>query len=643
MVKAGIRRRFVVALSALVGLVVLVETAVLVVFARRHVREEIEQRALAYAELAVVPVCDAFARYSQSGISKLHGIVHDTAELNPDLRALAVYDTAGELVFHSDSLEVGARAPQLVHVGPERERPLRIPVGEQRRAWTETLASGEDFYVVLVPYVEEWGARRFAAGFYFSYDDVRAAMRAMAARIVVVGLVALLLGVAFAWILSAGSLGPVERLTAGARRLAEGELGHRIALATGDEFEVLSEALDLMAARLASTIEDLEASNQRLGRLNEELRELDRVKGDLLANVSHELRTPLTAISGYVEAFQEGLLGELDEAQAASLEVVERNLRRLRAMIDQLLSYSRMESGRLKVEARPFALAPVVRHVAEAVTAIHGKELDLRCRLPSDLPEVYGDAGRIAQVIENLVTNAVKFSPPGAPVELAAEATAHGVEVAVADRGIGIPEPEREKVFDRFYQVDASARRRFGGMGLGLAIVREILEASHSEIRLESRAGGGSVFRFELPCAAERTGNVPGRVRVALVDDDAGFVQATAAHLSSRGFAVETAATAAQGRAMIERVRPDAVVLDRLLPDGDGFELLAELGKSPATRGLPVIVATVRRERRLGLRLGAAAYLVKPVAPERVEETLREALGAATPEREEVNVEEMTP
>jgi DNA-binding response OmpR family regulator len=94
---------------------------------------------------------------------------------------------------------------------------------------------------------------------------------------------------------------------------------------------------------------------------------------------------------------------------------------------------------------------------------------------------------------------------------------------------------------------------------------------------------------------------------------------------------------------MIERVRPDAVVLDRLLPDGDGFELLAELGKSPATRGLPVIVATVRRERRLGLRLGAAAYLVKPVAPERVEETLREALGAATPEREEVNVEEMTP
>jgi signal transduction histidine kinase/CheY-like chemotaxis protein len=643
MVKAGIRRRFVVALSALVGLVVLVETAVLVVFARRHVREEIEQRALAYAELAVVPVCDAFARYSQSGISKLHGIVHDTAELNPDLRALAVYDTAGELVFHSDSLEVGARAPQLVHVGPERERPLRIPVGEQRRAWTETLASGEDFYVVLVPYVEEWGARRFAAGFYFSYDDVRAAMRAMAARIVVVGLVALLLGVAFAWILSAGSLGPVERLTAGARRLAEGELGHRIALATGDEFEVLSEALDLMAARLASTIEDLEASNQRLGRLNEELRELDRVKGDLLANVSHELRTPLTAISGYVEAFQEGLLGELDEAQAASLEVVERNLRRLRAMIDQLLSYSRMESGRLKVEARPFALAPVVRHVAEAVTAIHGKELDLRCRLPSDLPEVYGDAGRIAQVIENLVTNAVKFSPPGAPVELAAEATAHGVEVAVADRGIGIPEPEREKVFDRFYQVDASARRRFGGMGLGLAIVREILEASHSEIRLESRAGGGSVFRFELPCAAERPGNVPGRVRVALVDDDAGFVQATAAHLSSRGFAVETAATAAQGRAMIERVRPDAVVLDRLLPDGDGFELLAELGKSPATRGLPVIVATVRRERRLGLRLGAAAYLVKPVAPERVEETLREALGAATPEREEVNVEEMTP
>lgn len=639
MIESGIRRRFVIALSILVGLVVLVETAVLVFFALRHVRTEIEQRALAYAELAVVPVCAAYARYSESGISKFQGIVHDTAALSRDLRALAIYNTAGEVLFHSDDLEVGAHAAHLIHMGPESARPLRRPVGQARQSWTETFGAGEDFFVVLVPYVEEWGARRYAAAFYFAYDDVRAAMRAMAGQIVVVGLVALLLGLAFAWALSAGSLRPVEKLTAGARRLADGELEHRIALATGDEFEVLSDALDRMAGRLASTIEDLEASNERLERLNEELRELDRVKGDLLANVSHELRTPLTAIGGYVEALQHGILGDLDAVQQSSLAVVERNIRRLRAMIDQLLSYSRMESGRLEVELRPFALAPVVHHVVEAVTAVHGPELEVRCEVENDLPEVYGDAGSIAQAIENLVTNAVKFSPPQSPVTLRVAETAQGVEVAVADRGIGIPASEQEKIFERFYQVDASSRRKFGGMGLGLAIVRQVLELNHSEIRLESRPGEGSTFRFVLPFAAERTGSLPvaGRPRVALVDDDAGFVQRTAAHLSSRGYVVETAATAEQGAAMIERVRPDAVVVDRLLPDGDGFDLLARLVKGPATRGVPVIVATVRPERRLGLRLGAAAYLVKPVTPEAVEQALKEALAAAA--GEEVNVE----
>lgn len=255
-----------------------------------------------------------------------------------------------------------------------------------------------------------------------------------------------------------------------------------------------------------STIGDLEAANERLARRNEELRELDRAKSDLLADVSHELRTPLTAVSTYVEAAKEGYLGELDAAHAESIEIVERNVRRLRLTIDQLLAYSRIDSG-LEVELGPFDLEPTIREVVEELLAAHGPGLLLECDVPPGLPRAYGDAGSVAQVLENLLTNAIKFSPAGSPVTVEARRVPEGIEVAVRDRGIGIAEEDQPKVFDRFFQVDAGARRKLAGSGLGLAIVREVLARHHSEIVLTSRPGEGSTFRFVLPVA------VAGRIR----------------------------------------------------------------------------------------------------------------------------------
>jgi DNA-binding response OmpR family regulator len=161
--------------------------------------------------------------------------------------------------------------------------------------------------------------------------------------------------------------------------------------------------------------------------------------------------------------------------------------------------------------------------------------------------------------------------------------------------------------------------------------VREILELNHCEIRVESEPGAGSTFRFVLPLASERTGMLPtrGRRRVVIVDDDAGFVQRLAAHLSGRGWVVETAAGTEPGWATIRRVRPHAVVLDRLLPDGDGFDLLERLQGRSSTRRIPVLLVTIRAERALGLRLGAAAYLRKPIDAEELERRLEEVVGEA--------------
>jgi len=626
----SLRRRFVFAISILVALVLVAQGAILLIFGHRHLKTEIETRARSYAILAVDPICDAFELYFESGQSKFHQIMGEVQGLNGDLDRFALYDISGRRLFssaaHSRPGEHGREDfPELASAD------LLEALRRLEPQASKALGGGDASRLVLVvPQVEEWGRHQYSVVFLFSYRSLKQAMPEVFWQIGGLALVALGVGVGCAFLLSAQSLGPVARLTLGARKLAEGKLEHRIDLRTGDEFEVLGATLDLMAERLADTVEDLEDSNERLGVLNEELRQVDRVKSDLLANVSHELRTPLTAISGYVEAMAAGLLGDLAAEQKASLQVVERNVRRLRGMIDQLLNYSRMESGRLDVELQSFDLEPLVRHVVEAVRAAHGASVDVQVHCPQDLPEVYADSSRIAQVIENLLTNAIKFSTEEDPIELEIQEVDEGIEVLVQDRGIGIPQELQEKIFERFYQVDATARRKFGGIGIGLALVREILELNHSQIRVENRVLGGSTFRFTLPSAIERSGLFPqaGRLRVALIDDDTGFVQEVSAHLSGNGFVVETAASAEQGWTMVKRVRPDLVVLDRLLPDQDGFDLLRRLKENHSTRNIPVVLATVRQERALGLRLGAADYLVKPFAPKVVEDALHKALAA---------------
>jgi signal transduction histidine kinase len=257
-----------------------------------------------------------------------------------------------------------------------------------------------------------------------------------------------------------------------------------------------------MAGRLASTIDDLESTNQALFRSNEELKQLDRMKSELLANVSHELRTPVTAIQGYTEALEGGLLGPVSDEQGRAFSIIERNVLRLAGMINQLLSYARLESGTIRLEPQRFDLLAVADDLVRTIKEARGPSLDLRYEVQGEVPEVYGDPNRISQVLDNLLTNAIKFTPEGGAIELIIKRDgADDVEVLVMDTGIGIAESEREKIFDRFYQVDASSTRKYGGIGLGLAIVRQILHAHGADISVEGEPRRGSTFRFCLPVA----------------------------------------------------------------------------------------------------------------------------------------------
>ncbi len=471
-----------------------------------------------------------------------------------------------------------------------------------------------------------------------SSAGLRGALGELGPRLLLLSLVSLLLGTLIAIVLSRQILRPLSQLTEGAAHFTEGRLQHRIDLGTGDELEVLARTFNHMASHLDALIAALAAGNRALQQSNVELRALDRLKSDLLANVSHELRTPLTSLKGYTEMLHEELLGPLTEAQREALEVSTRSIDRLLYMIDEMLSYARFESGAVQLERRNVDLAAVARQVVEGAFAARGPQLNLHLDVEANLPAVEADGQRIAQVLENLLTNALKFTPDNGRVEVRLWRDGGEVVAEVADTGIGIAPEEQRRIFERFYQVQSSSTRKYGGIGLGLAIVRQILDAHGATIELASEPGKGSTFRFRLPVAAHldaRTGSGP---RVAVVDDDVPFARALADHLETAGYHARIAGSVQGAEQLVREWQPRLVVLDRLLPDGDGFDLLTRWRQTLDGKRLPIVVVSMRQEEPLARRLGADGYLVKPVEPAAVQAEIERVLSAiASPPEQAVS------
>ncbi len=252
-------------------------------------------------------------------------------------------------------------------------------------------------------------------------------------------------------------------------------------------------------------VSELERHVDELAKANERLLELDHLKAQFVANVTHELKTPLAAIRGYNESILEERFGPLTPKQRDGLGVAVRNVERLQKLIDELLEFERIDAGEFTIEASDFDLVPLVQSTIENFRPqLDQKRLRVELRLPPKLP-VQADREKIARVLLNLVSNAVKFSGDGTAigVNAAEEAGAKRVDVTVWDRGEGIPTAAQKFLFTRFWQADASTRRKHGGSGLGLAICKGILEAHGSAIEVVSSEGAGTMVHFTLPLAQE--------------------------------------------------------------------------------------------------------------------------------------------
>src|SRR5450830_90395 len=383
------------------------------------------------------------------------------------------------------------------------------------------------------------------------------------------------------------------------------------------------------AARRAAEERKVLLDSEREARAEAE--RTNQLKDEFLATLSHELRTPLSAILGWAQVLRRGTRDQADLHRG--LQSIERNARAQAQLIEDLLDMSRITSDKVMLDMQTIVPASVIASAIETLRpAADAKHITLNTVIAPDAGTIIGDPGRIQQVIWNLLSNALKFTPQGGRVDIGVRREASRLAITVADNGVGIKQDFLPHVFDRFRQADASTTRRHGGLGLGLAIVKHLVE-QHGGTVTASSAGDmqGASFTVRLPlgapsAVARQAGDAPSAradlrgVRVLLVDDEADARELTERILRDNHAEVHSAGSVAQALQLLEQVRPHVLVSDIGMPDADGFDLLAHIRThaSPTPPACPALALTAfaqPQDRQRALANGFQAWVAKPLDP----------------------------
>ncbi|MBB6067053.1 cache domain-containing protein [Methanococcus maripaludis] len=318
----------------------------------------------------------------------------------------------------------------------------------------------------------------------------------------VVGLIGLLIALIVSYLINRGIIKPLEQLKQGAEWVSNGRYDQKVVVDSDDEFGELAKAFNKMATQINISDEKLKKHAEELKTSYNELKELDKLKSELIAIVSHELRTPLTSIKGYVELVLDGTMGTINDSQKKCLQVADDNIVRLRRLIESMLDLSKIERGELEMYREKVNLKAIVCDVIEYLKPL-ATEKNIKLNKEVEDIAIEADKDRITQVLTNLIENAIKFSPANESILVSGVLEDEHIHLKVTDRGAGIPKKDMEKIFNRFYQVDSSTKRKKGGSGLGLAVCKSIVEAHKGSIWVESELGKGSTFHIILPISAK--------------------------------------------------------------------------------------------------------------------------------------------
>lgn len=406
---------------------------------------------------------------------------------------------------------------------------------------------------------------------------------------------------------------------------------------------------------------ELNKNRQELEETNRKLVELDRLKSRFFANISHELRTPLTLLLSPLETLLQRFAGKMDISVHDLLLTMHSNGMRLLKLINDLLDLIRLEAGRMEIKSEPMEVADFIKGLASAARQVaEDKHIKLETYTDLRLGVVAADSDKLEKVVLNLLFNALKFTPADGRVELRAEKRGEELVFIVSDTGIGIAEKNLAFVFDRFWQADSSAQRKYQGVGIGLALVKELTDMMHGSVVVESQEGKGTTFTVRLPYqkaelppktqpgASAETGAVAseewlinlyrraelfpamvslrgaakpvelgkrGRRPVALVADDEPDMRRFLRSQLDQDYDVLEAADGLQAMEKATQFLPDIILLDMMMPEMDGLAVCRELRKREETAAVPIILLTARADEETkfnALELGANDFLAKP-------------------------------
>lgn len=450
---------------------------------------------------------------------------------------------------------------------------------------------------------------------------------------------------------------PILELKDAATALSEGQFDRTVKLDRSDELGILATAFNSMAAQLQASFTALETKNS-------ELQRLDKLKDEFLANTSHELRTPLNGIIGIAESLIDGATGTLPEKTNMNLALISSSGKRLSSLINDILDFSQLKHKTLDLQIKPVGIREIVYIILTlSKPSVGNKNLLLINSISPELPPVAADENRLEQILYNLIGNAIKFTESG-NVEISAELLRNNekssipssqVAITVSDTGIGIAEEKLERIFESFEQADGSTAREFGGTGLGLAVVKQLVELHGGQIRVSSTVGVGSQFTFTLPVSESQpeassrypllaqegdrnllinhqvTTELPmihsqslanqeqlqtDKIKILIVDDEPINIQVLINSLSIENYAITQASNGLEALSLIENgFKPDLMLLDVMMPRMTGYEVCREVRKIYSPLELPILMLTAKNQTSdlvEAFNLEANDYVTKP-------------------------------
>lgn len=378
-----------------------------------------------------------------------------------------------------------------------------------------------------------------------------------------------------------------------------------------EELQEQTEELQTQTEELQRTSEELQEQNIELEVQQKQVGEANRLKSEFLSNMSHELRTPLNSIMSLSRVLIMQAKNKLTEEENNYLEIVERNGKQLLSLINDILDLSKIEAGKMDVNPEFISLNSLLNSIRDNfMPIVNEKGLELKLEIKADLPEIETDGAKLHQVLQNIISNSVKFTEKG-NIDIKVDFDSEKVYIDIRDTGIGIPQNEQSNIFDEFRQIDGSSSRQYQGTGLGLAIVSKLLKVLNGDIELKSKTGEGSLFSIILPLMwqgeieesdiqtfkplisqSKRKKN--SETRILIVEDNEHTIFQIKAVLENEEYLVDVAKGGIEALEYIQHTIPDGIILDLMMPEMDGFEVLKSIRSTELTRDIPVLILTAK-------------------------------------------------